>query len=211
MKTARPKVLLLDLGNVTVRLRFSDFFERVAAVCRPLRDPLELQRMFRDPAYGHGDYELGRMDGPAWHTLLQTKVGLTLDYGAWLRLWNDNFEPNVAMERLIEALRGQVRIWALSNTNAEHLSHLKSAYPILGAFEGITASCEAGAQKPAPAIYEAALRSLGVAGADVLYLDDVEDYVQCARALGIQGFHYTFNDEALRQTLTARGFSLPKA
>jgi hypothetical protein len=64
MSASRPSVLLLDLGNVTVRLRFADFFERVAAVCVPHRDPLALELMFQDPAYGHSAYERGLISGP---------------------------------------------------------------------------------------------------------------------------------------------------
>ncbi|HTA16753.1 MAG TPA: HAD-IA family hydrolase, partial [bacterium] len=73
----------------------------------------------------------------------------------------------------------------------------------------ITASCEVGAAKPEPAIYAAALSSLGVPGAEVLYLDDVEDYVRAAQAFGIRAFHYTFNDAALWRTLASLGFVLP--
>jgi glucose-1-phosphatase len=205
----RPKALLLDLGNVTVRLRFDDFFAGLGAACVPARSPGELRSMLQDAGYGHARYERGLLDGPGWHALLRQGLGLDLDYPAWLRLWNDVFEPNAPMEALIQSLGGQVRFWGLSNTNAEHLRHLRLAYPVLGTFEGITASCEVGAAKPEPAIYAAALRSLGVPAAEVLYLDDVEDYVRAARALGIRAFHYTFNDAALRRTLADLGFRVP--
>ena len=206
---ARPRALLLDLGNVTVRLRFEGFFEKLGAACAPARSPRELQDMLKDPGYGHAAYERGRLEGPAWHALLRERLGLGLDYAAWLDLWNDVFDPNPAMESLIQGLAGQVRIWGLSNTNAEHLRHLKTAYPVLGTFDGITASCEVGAAKPEPAIYAAALSSLGVPAAEVLYLDDVEDYVRAAQALGIRAFHYRFNDAALWRTLASLGFTLP--
>jgi len=199
----------MDLGNVTVRLRFGEFFDALGAACVPARSAEELRGMLQDPGSGHAGYERGVLDGPGWHVLLQRRLGLALDYPAWLRLWNGVFEANKPMEALITGLRGQVRFWGLSNTNAEHLRHLKAAYPILGAFEGITASNEVGAAKPEPAIYASALRSLGVPGGEVLYLDDVEDYVRAAESLGIRGFHYTFNDDALRGTLRSLGFTLP--
>src|SRR3984957_6979984 len=205
----RPRVLLMDLGNVTVRLRFDPFFEKLGMACVPARSAQELRTMLQDPGSGHAGYERGFFDGPGWHTQLKQRLGLALDYAAWLSLWNDVFEPNQPMESLIRGLRGQVRFWGLSNTNAEHLRHLKAAYPVLGTFDGITASCEVGAAKPEPAIYAAALRSLGVPGAEVLYLDDVEDYVRAAQALGIRAFHYTFNDGALRETLRSLGFTVP--
>jgi putative hydrolase of the HAD superfamily len=200
----------MDLGNVTVRLRFDAFFAGLGAACVPQRGRAELLEIFKDPGFGHGDYERGLMDGRAWHALLRGRLGLGLDYEAWLRLWQGCFEPNTAMEALLTELRGQTRLWGLSNTNADHLRHLKLAYPVLGAFEGVTASCEVGALKPEAAIYAAALQALGLDGPEVLYLDDIPGYVRAAEACGIRGFHYTFNDAALRERLVSLGFRLAR-
>lgn len=205
----RPLVLLLDLGNVMVRLRSAGFMGRLRAHADPARLPADPWRLFMDPAYGFPDYERGRLDGPGFHARLRDALGLDLDYAAWLRLWNDYFEPNRPMEALLARLRGQARFWGLSNTNAEHLAHLKLHYRVLDSFEGITASNEAGAAKPEPAIYAAALRALGVGAGEVLYVDDVPDYIRAAESLGIPAFHYTFNDAQLKARLLDLGFSLP--
>jgi putative hydrolase of the HAD superfamily len=209
VSAARPKVLLLDLGNVTVRLRSAEFLAGLEAACDPALRPLPLHEILQDPASGHRAYERGRIDGPAYFSMMRQRLGLSLDYPAFVRLWNDYFAPNRPMEALVARLRGQVRFWALSNTNALHLDHLKLNYRVFDAFEGITASHEVGACKPEAAIYQAALAALGVEGPEVLYLDDVEDYVRAAEAFGIRGFHYTFNDAALRERLLELGFSLP--
>jgi HAD superfamily hydrolase (TIGR01509 family) len=202
-------VLLLDLGNVTVRLRAEGFMGRFRAACDPALLPADSTAVFSDPAYGHHAFERGRIDSKAMHQTLQRTLGLTLDHAAWLELWNDYFEPNRPMEALIARLRGQARIWGLSNTNAVHLEFLRRNYRVLGAFEGITASHEVAAAKPEAAIYAAALRSLGVEGPEVLYLDDVPAYLEGAAAFGIRGFHYTFNDAELREALRLAGFELP--
>ncbi|MGH7442467.1 MAG: HAD family hydrolase, partial [bacterium] len=135
-------------------------------------------------------------------------LGLKLGYAPWLDLWNDTFEPNEPMQNLLKELRGQVRIWGLSNTNVDHLGLLKAHFRVLDSFEGVTASCDVGARKPETAIYVAALKSLGLAGSEVLYLDDVEAYACAAESLGIRPFHYTFNDSVLRQSLKGMGFAL---
>jgi len=209
MNSARPKVLLLDLGNVTVRLKSAEFLAKLAPLCRRAPDPAGWKRILDDPSSGHHAYERGRVDGPAFHAFLVRGLGLSLDYPAWLELWNDYFEANRPMEALLAGLRGQVRFWGLSNTNAEHLGHLRREYRVLDSFEGITASNEVGAAKPEPAIYAAALRSLGVAGVEVLYLDDIPSYILAAEAFGIRGFHYTFNDAALARALEGFGLSPP--
>ena len=205
----KPEVLLLDLGNVTVRLRPKDFFGRLAAACHPPLDAAQTRALLSDGRLPHADYERGRCDGHAMHQAMRERLGVALDYPAWLELWNGFFEPNRPMEALVARLSGQLRIWGLSNTNAEHLAFLRLHYRVLDRFEGITASHEAGAAKPEAAIYQAALRSLGVAPEQILYVDDVADYVAAGQALGLRAFHYTFNDAALRQRLLELGFELP--
>ena len=205
----KPKALLLDLGNVTVRLRGPGWQERLGAACDPPRSPAQLMEGLVQPGGPHHLYERGQMDGPAFHAEFQRRLGLALDYPAWLALWNDYFEPNRPMEALVARLRGQARLWALSNTNAQHLAHLKLNFRVLDTFDGITASNEAGAAKPEPAIFQAAIAGLGLAPQEILFVDDVPAYVEGARALGLQAFHYTFNDAELRQHLLGLGFTLP--
>jgi putative hydrolase of the HAD superfamily len=205
----KPKALLLDLGNVTVRLRSQAWLERLGAACQPPRSPQQLTDGLVEHGGPHHRYERGHLDGRQFHAEFQQRLGLTLGYEAWLALWNDDFEPNRPMEALVARLRGQARFWALSNTNAQHLAHLKLNFRVLDTFEGITASNEAASAKPEPAIYQAAIAGLGLAPQEILYLDDILTYVEAGRAAGLQAFHYTFNDAELRLHLLGLGFTLP--
>lgn len=203
------RVLLLDLGNVTVRLRTREWLERAAQACRPPRGPEAVMAFLQRPDGPHHRQERGLASGADVHRAMVEQLGFALDYPAWLALWQDFFGPNRPMEALLGRLRGQVRLWGLSNTNTEHLAHFKLNFRVAALFEGITASHEVGAAKPEPAIYRAALASLNVEPHQVLYLDDVEAYVEAGRALGLRGFHYTFNDDALRAQLLSLGLELP--
>lgn len=53
------------------------------------------------------------------------------------------------------------------------------------ACDAVVLSCEVGAHKPEPAIYERALDALGVAPADAVFVDDQTPYCDGARALGV--------------------------
>jgi FMN phosphatase YigB (HAD superfamily) len=205
----KPEVLLLDLGNVTVRLRLADFYGNFARACRPPLDAAQAGQFFIDPGLLHHAYERGQVSGQAVYEAARRRFGLDVDYAGWLALWNNFFEPNRPMEALVARLAPQLRIWGLSNTNAEHLAFLRLHYRVLDRFEGITASHEAGAAKPEPRIYQAALAALGVEPGRVLYLDDVPAYIEGGRAQGMQAFHYTFNDAELRAHLAGLGLDLP--
>jgi FMN phosphatase YigB (HAD superfamily) len=209
MRPPKPEALLLDLGNVTVRLRLGDFYRNLAGACRPPLDAAKADQFFGDPELLHHAYERGQVGGEAVYEAARRRLGLDVDYRGWLSLWNDFFAPNRPMEALVARLGSQLRIWGLSNTNAEHLAFLRLHYRVLDRFEGITASNEVGAAKPEPAIYQAAVRALGVEPGRILYLDDVPAYVEGGREQGLQVFHYTFNDAELKERLTSLGFELP--
>jgi glucose-1-phosphatase len=203
------QALLLDIGNVCVRLRTQAFLDRVTPLGRPGLSQAELLASLRDPASPHDAYERGRLDGPGFHGAMVERLGLRLGYADWLRAWNAYFEPNRPMEALLARLQGRLRLWALSNTNAEHLAHVRLNFRLFDAFEGFSASHEVGARKPEAAIFEHALRGLGLPPGQVLYLDDVAAFIEVGRGHGLQGFHYTFNDAELRAELGRLGLDLP--
>lgn len=203
------KVIFFDIGNVLVKLRTDAFLEAMAANCDTRWDKAAILAAIRAPEGPHVDYEKGRIDGPQFHAHLVERFGLRLDYRAWLQIWNSYFEPNRPMEALVARLQGQARFFALSNTNAEHLAQVKRNFRVLDRFEGIVASHEVGARKPENAMFQAALQRAGVVPEQALYLDDIAPFVEAAKAFGMNAFHYSYNDEALRQALLAHGFELP--
>lgn len=203
------KALLLDIGNVVVRLRTQAFLDRLTPLCAPGTTAPQVLLSLRDPDSPHHAYERGQMDGPAFHAAQVRRLGLSLDYPAWLKAWNDYFEPNRPMEATLARLQGQAKFWALSNTNHEHLAHVRLNFRVFDTFDGFTASHEVGARKPEPAIFEAALRSLRLHPSEVLYLDDIAEFVEVGKGLGLRGFHYTYNDAELKEVLRGLGFTLP--
>jgi HAD superfamily hydrolase (TIGR01509 family) len=206
---AKPKALFFDVGNVLIRLRTESFLEKMAGVCDGRWSRSEILQAIREPQGPHVDYEKGRLSGEDFHGHLCARFGLSLDYRSWLALWNGYFEPNRPMEALLARLRGQAPFFALSNTNAEHLAHIKMNFRLFDGFEGIVASNEVGARKPEPAIFAAALAKAAVAAGEAFYVDDLAPSVAAAQALGWQAFHYHFNDAELRAQLLGLGFELP--
>ena len=59
--------------------------------------------------------------------------------------------------------------------------------------------------KPDPAIYLKTAEDLGVSPEDILFIDDREDNIQAAAALGFQTILYT-NHAAFQNEMRARGY-----
>ena len=81
------------------------------------------------------------------------------------------------------AQRRPVVVW--SNTDPVHWGKLRAIFPMLDTPHAAI-SCELGAAKPAPLFYSRALSRLRAAAPSVLFLDNLEENVRAAQALGIQ-------------------------
>jgi putative hydrolase of the HAD superfamily len=59
--------------------------------------------------------------------------------------------------------------------------------PIFKEFDKLILSYEVGFRKPAPEIYDAALKAVGVDKSKAFYIDDRADLINAASKLGIKG------------------------
>ncbi len=107
---------------------------------------------------------------------------------------------------IAEALLARdVPLYALTNWAAETWPHALALHPRLEVlFRDILVSGQAGVLKPGPAAYRLLLDRNGLAAEDCIFIDDSMANVEGARALGMDGIHFT-GAEALGLELTRRG------
>ena len=95
--------------------------------------------------------------------------------------------------------RAGLRTSILSNLPAPLGAALRASPGFLDHFDQVTFSYELGVIKPEPEIYHYALRGLGVAPEETLFLDDRPDNVEGARAIGLHAEIFTTWEEFLAQ------------
>ncbi|MCV2446058.1 HAD family hydrolase [Paracoccus sp. DMF] len=107
---------------------------------------------------------------------------------------------------IAEALLARgVPLYGLTNWAAETWPHALEIHPRLGRlFRDIVVSGRVGALKPEPAIYRLLMDRNGLRPEDCIFIDDNPDNVEGARALGIDGIHFT-GAQALGAALARRG------
>jgi len=88
---------------------------------------------------------------------------------------------------VIQELRGRgLHVGVISNWD-ERLRQLLHEFDLTGSLDSITVSCEVKAEKPAPAIFQAALRAAGVKAPEALHVgDSYEEDVRGAKAAGMR-------------------------
>jgi putative hydrolase of the HAD superfamily len=105
---------------------------------------------------------------------------------------------------LVRSLSPDLRLGILSNTTWEWVERLRAAEDWQGRFDPILLSCDVGLCKPNPRIFALLLERLGLPGQQVLFVDDREDNLAAAAALGIQGHLFT-DAVSLRRELAPLG------
>ncbi len=179
------RAILFDLGGVLLDIDFDRALRAWAPHSR--LTPAQLRDDFRHHESFHR-HETGHLDNDGFFAHLRQALALECDLLVVEAGFNDILIGEIAETvRLLEAIRGKVPCYAISNTNPAHLAHIERAFPnFLPRFTRVFASHEIGHRKPHAAAFEHVLREIGVPPRDVLLFDDLEANVEAARALGLQ-------------------------
>jgi putative hydrolase of the HAD superfamily len=191
MPEGRIKVFLFDLGNVLVDFDFTPAVSRISHFCD--KKPDEILKFFFSSELVPV-FEKGGISSREFYKQVKDKLALKLEYESFVHIWNEVFyfsKKNRAVYHLANCLRKKYRLGLLSNTNILHYGYIKNNYPVLNIFERIFLSFEIGALKPDKAIYQKAIKELGVLPENIFYTDDRADLVESASALGIKSFVFT--------------------
>ena len=149
-----------------------------------------------------GDYDADT-DHP-WHRLERGEIAFTVAleeigaaavasgvrfdaaemFGAMI---NDEIDRSVVTD-YVRTLQGRgIQNAILTNNIREYGDHWRARLAVDELFDLVVDSCLEGIRKPDPVIYERALERLGVDAASAVFLDDFEQNVVAARALGMHG------------------------
>lgn len=115
---------------------------------------------------------------------------------ALLRLVVDLQEPVKPTEQLVGELKAAgYRLYVLSNMSREFIDFLRR-FPVYGLFDGEVVSCEEHTVKPEPRIYEILLERYGLIPSETFFIDDRQQNIEAAAALGISGFVFDHRNPA---------------
>ncbi len=104
---------------------------------------------------------------------------------------------NAGLVDYLRALRPHCKIGLLSNANDDLRQVLIDRWEIADLFDGMIISSEVGLLKPDPRIYRLAVECLGVQPEEAVFLDDMPENVEGARAAGLRAIRYLDNQQAI--------------
>jgi HAD superfamily hydrolase (TIGR01509 family) len=196
------RTCLFDMGNVLLYFSHERMCRQIGELCGRTAD--DVRRLLFDSGL-QLDFERGQISESEFHRRFEAAAGVEIDPAELRRAGSDIFELNEPMPELLDALKQRgIRLVLLSNTSVAHFDWARGKFDVLERFDACVVSYAAGAVKPEPAIYEAALREIGCPPAECFYTDDITNYVEAGRRFGLQAETFTDAD-SLRNHLAARG------
>jgi FMN phosphatase YigB (HAD superfamily) len=140
---------------------------------------------WRDIERGIGDPEALKARA---HAELETRAGKTLP--PLHESWRLSQRPIGANLELVERLRPPYKVSVLSNADCALRGRLEHEMRIHHLFDDIVCSAEVGMAKPQAEIFELAAARLAVTPAECVFVDDWDQNVDAARAVGMTGVCY---------------------
>jgi HAD superfamily hydrolase (TIGR01509 family) len=184
------KALIFDLGNVIINVDTNRTFDSWA--CALGIEPWRVgQSMAFDEEYRQ--FEKGLVTPAEYEAHTAALLGKSFPPGAFAAGWNAVFDGLVpGIVELLPRLKRTRRLAMLTNTNELH-SHvwMEKYKSVLPYFEKIYQSFQLKTRKPEAGAFIAALVGLGVRPEEAVFLDDLEENVRAARALGLTGIVVT--------------------
>ena len=181
------KAIFFDLGNVLVmydaRIAAQKFAKLLNVTEEEVWDEIfgsDLERAFTE----------GKISPHEFFERLRGRFSKLISYEIFTEIWINIFWLNKRMERLVTLLSEHYPLYLISNTNELHFDFIRKRFSVLDHFKEYFPSHWVGHRKPSAAIFEHALRNAKVKAKEAVFIDDVAEFVEGARHLGINGIHF---------------------
>lgn len=207
MPTDPPPALIFDFGNVVA---FFDYTRAAEALARPRGlDGATLLARAREAGLAGAvrEFESGRISDRAFAREASAMLGIdVVEFDEFATAWADVFWLNEPVGRLVADLKARGHRLVLgSNTNPIHADHFRRLLaPTLGHFDRLVLSYQVGAYKPEAPFYHACAEAAGRPAGECVFIDDLPENVEGARAAGMEALLFT-DEPNLAAALGQRG------
>lgn len=178
---------IFDMGNVLAYFSYEKMFKQACSLTQ-LEDSFLREKLLELGI----QYELGALTTHELYLYFTSLSKATFSEEEFCLAISDIFIDNTSIHPIIHSLKKQnIPLILLSNTCPAHYQFLMKHHSIIELFDTHILSYEVGARKPDRAIFEAALFYAGCSADRCFYTDDIKEYVDAARSLGIDSEIYT--------------------
>ncbi len=198
-------VIVFDLGNTLIRFDHNIAARKLANLF--YLDSKKIYDLFFDSPITRA-FEKGLMPPREFHKKATELIGAKLPFKDFTAIWNDIFWEDEATCNIARQLKKTYKLFLLSNVNRLHFEYIRKKFDIINIFDEIILSFMVGAIKPDRLIFEDMIERAGGDKTKILYIDDREDLIKEACALGIDSIRFKGADK-LREAMRDKDIILP--
>jgi putative hydrolase of the HAD superfamily len=196
--------ILSDLGQVVLWFDNKVFYRKMTAYCS--KSVEEIREIVHRSVEFIELFDQGVLTPQQFYERAVGLLGTRVGYDEFVAAYIDVFTRNQPVIDLYKRLKGRYRLILLSNTDPLRFGFVREHFPDILFFDDFVLSYEVRALKPDSEIYREALKKAGAPPASCIFVDDMEENVRAAAALGMVTVHYR-PDTDLESALCAIGIS----
>lgn len=136
------------------------------------------------------NYDRGKISSRDLFSVISNKLDLKISFKKFRSAWSEIFWLNGGIVELICWVKTQARIAILSNTDEMHFNYIKDNFEIISDFNFVFLSYKIGYMKPDIEIFEYAINKTGISPEKIIFIDDIQDFVDAANKSGMSGICY---------------------
>lgn len=196
------KAIFFDLGKVLLEYEFELAAWRLTG--GQAQASAALAEFFESSQAAEA-FNAGKLTPEEYFEILQAAFPITIPFERFAELFTQIFSESEVGLKLLERVKKHYPVFVVSNINVLHARYVERAFPLFGSVKDFVCSCDLGACKPDPAIFQAAVKRAGVLPEEIFYTDDKESHVQAACALGLKGVVYRPDEPAMKDLMKSAG------
>jgi HAD superfamily hydrolase (TIGR01509 family) len=183
-----PSTIISDLGKVVLWFDNNIFYRKMTAYCSKSIDEMR--------SVVHNNFELielfdeGTLTPREFYERAVALLGARIGYDEFAAAYVDVFSRNQPVIDLYRGLKGRMKLILLSNTDPLRFGFVRERFPDILFFDDYVLSYEVRAIKPDPRIYREAVKRSGALPASCIFVDDLEENITGATALGLKAILY---------------------
>lgn len=189
--------IIFDIGNVLISWDPKNLYKKL------ITDQQELDWFCREVVtldwHTHHDAGLSMQEG------IKNLTAQYPDYADEIAAFDTRWAETIGeaidgMQELMQKLEAQnLPMFAITNYSAEKYPEFERDYPFAAHFKDVLVSGREGIVKPAPEIYDLAIKRFGIIPEQTLFIDDRAENIHAAAEFGIQGHIFTGYDNLAKE------------
>jgi epoxide hydrolase-like predicted phosphatase len=184
------KVIIFDIGGVVLYAEDSlnNVFEDWGVILGlPEGKSVEFHNKYLDRML------VGKITAKQYFSIFKKEFKIKGDVNKlWMKIAVKNIKLNKELLKLIDKLRSEYRVVALSNVT-ETRGTVDEYFDLYSHFDKVFLSYKLKMVKPSKSVYEYVLKKMKVKPDEILFIDDKEFNLKAARELGIKCIQFNNN------------------